>query len=263
MDLKQITTISLADVPLGVAVVCFYGLYRVLMTNLVLKRIAKIVRVKKEIKFIHRSFDLIHYTTSALLGIMALSNRPYGHCFVWAKNCAPYFLQNENGFVLTVMEKIYFMIFTAYYIVDIFYIWTANERWMMITHHASTLSMIFFSIALRVPVIGLVIMLLHDVVDVPLYFGKILLYLGYENAKDVSLVIFAILCTWFRMINYPFVVYNTIMNEPFNLKVLYNITCDLLCVLMVCHIIWYYKIISVVVDALKGGANKIRDNRSE
>lgn len=262
IDLKQLTTLGVEDIPLGIGIISGYGIYRLAMTNLVLKRIAKLLHVKNQFKFVHRSFDLIHYTCSALLGLAALVNRPYGHCIVWSKECGDYFKQCDS-YVLSMLEKIYFLMFTAYYVVDVFFIWTASDRGMMITHHTATLSMIFFSIALRVPVLGLVIMLLHDVVDLPLYTGKILLYLGYNNAKDYALVTFAIMCTWFRMLNYPTIVYHAINNasEVTFRKPLYCITCGLLCVLLLCHILWYWKIIEVVLDTIHG--KQIRDNRSD
>lgn len=261
-DLRQLTTLGVNDIPLWCSVIFFYGVYRLIMTKVILKKIAQICRVKNEMKFVHRLFDLIHYSTSAMLGMSALSTRPYGHCTTWSLNCGDYFMQQEE-YIVTYFEKIYFMMFASYYVVDVFYLWTSSDTIMLIAHHCATLSMIFFSVALKVPVLGLVIMLLHDVVDVPLYVGKVLLYLGYEKAKDLCFVAFAILCTWFRMINYPTVVYNAVKNakDVTFRSPLYNFTCALLCVLYLLHVIWYSQILKIAINGIRGIA--ITDTRSD
>ncbi|OHS94233.1 longevity assurance protein [Tritrichomonas foetus] len=264
-DIHQLTTLTTDDLPLFGSICAFYLVYRLAMSNLILKKIATFIKVKFPAKFIHRSFDLIHYTSSALLGLYALSSRPYGHCAIWARDCVEDIKPMEECY-MSEIEKVYFMIFAAYYVVDVLFIYTSNDKVALILHHMSTLSMIFLCIYLKVQILGMIIMLLHDVVDVPLYLGKILTYLGYETGKDLSLVTFAILCTWFRMVNYPTVIFDAYLNGvncQMPHKNVYWFTWSLLLCLMGLHIYWFMKILKAVVGIIRSGKEAICDNRSE
>jgi hypothetical protein len=166
----------------------------------------------------------------------------------------------------TSIEKAYYMVFTAYYIVDLAFLHTVPNDWKALAcHHATTLLMILFAVLLRVPVIGLVVMLLHDLVDVPLYFGKVAGYVGWAHVKDLGLLTFALFCTWFRMVNYPLLVALMWRNLPTitHLKGLYVFTAMLLLVLYGLHMYWYRNIVKAVVGLVHEGESAIRDGRSE
>ncbi|KAH0784946.1 longevity assurance protein [Histomonas meleagridis] len=262
-QLDRMTYLSIKDLPTLVIGSAVYLIYRLIMCNFVLNKIGKSLGVKNNFKFTHRSFDMIHYVSSALLGFAALSRRPYFHCIFWAADCVEAFSQKVGGYPMSVLEKIYFMMFACYYIADFFFIHTASEKYMMIVHHIVTLFMIFSCVYLDCPITGILIMLLHDIVDVPLYVGKILLYLGFKTPKDISLVIFAISCTFFRIINFPNMIKNAI-KAAFVAQthaVLYHITAYVLLILYGLHIIWEIKIFGNVVEVLKGSS--IHDNRSD
>jgi hypothetical protein len=165
--LSEPTTLGPEDIGLFGGIVVAYGVYRHILTQAFLVRIAALLRVKCQFKFIHRSFDLIHYASSAIIGSFALCHRPYGHCILWAKDCRVALLPTPGACVLTLFEKMYYMTFCVYYVVDVLFIRTVpNDMFALVCHHAATVLMIIFSVLLRVPVIGVVIMLLHDVVDV-------------------------------------------------------------------------------------------------
>ena len=266
VSISTLTTFSKNDIPLWGLVICSYAVYRYVICNFFLNKISKMVRAKNETKFTHRFFDLIHYTSSAILGLISLSPRPYFRCVFFAYGCRQDLLQRPI-YECTILEKIYFMIFTAYYVIDIFYLFTnTSDVWTLAIHHVITLGMIFSSVFLCVPVLGLAIMLLHDVVDVPLYFGKISSYLSFTRTKDISLLLFAVMCTWFRMINYPIIVYYAITNtnQVTFLRNLYIPTWMLLLGLYGCHIYWFIRILYAAISIFTGqGEKAIRDNRSD
>jgi hypothetical protein len=123
--------------------------------------------------------------------------------------------------------------------------------------------MISSCVVLKSPVVGLSIMLLHDFVDVPLYVGKVLLYLGFRRIKDAFLYSFVISYYWFRIINYPTIVYHCIQTgrgEPEN-PVLYRGTCVLLVVLYILHVVWAAKVARNVWGVIRGQAP--HDDRSD
>lgn len=262
-ELHQMTTVSTSDVPLFVGGFCVYMIYRLVMVNYVLKRIGRLLGVKCEMKFVHRTFDMIHYIVNTTLGIFALIQRPYGHCFYYAGDCKDFMWQNPSGFELTVFEKIYYIIFFTYYMVDIFFVYTTREPYLMILHHCVTLSEILNCVYLQSPVVGLSIMLLHDITDTPLYIGKVLLYCGSKKVKDYFLVIFGISCTYFRILNYPLIIYN-VFRVGYGTKIhptVYYIEECFLVVLYMMHVFWEYKIYTNVVEVLHG--KPIHDNRSD
>jgi hypothetical protein len=264
LPLGQTTTISSADIPtIAISSVAFL-IYRLIMLYGPLDSVGKALEVKKRSKFINRTFDMIHYIVSSVVGVIAMSHRQYGHCFGYAIHCRDLFFQNPEGFVVTVFEKLYFYIFFSYYAVDLFFIHTSTEKaGIMILHHVLTLSEVVCCVILRSPVVGLSIMLLHDISDVPLYFGKFLIYLGANTAAQFSLAIFAGSITYFRILNYPIIVYyvyavgwNTEIHQSL---MRFQTVC--LGVLYGLHIMWQCKIVAVIYHALVGG--KVKDVRSD
>ena len=261
-ELNKMTTISKADIPLFAGCCVVYLAYRLFMVNYILKALGQALKVKRLHKFTHRTFDMIHYVVSSVIGVMALSRRPYGKCFVWAKDCRDMLWQNPEGFELTLFEKLYYMLVFIYYTVDIGFMNTSSEPLMILIHHIVTISEIACCVVLQSPVVGLSIMLLHDITDLPLYLGKFFVYIG-SKLKDVTLAMFAISCTWFRIVNYPIIVYHVYFVGK-GTKIypwLYWTEYALLIVLYGLHLIWQAKIIENLVQVLRGGA--IHDNRSD
>lgn len=262
--LHQVSPVDWNDLPVFFGVVVVYAIFRILMTTLVLKRIAQLVKPKYPGKFIDRAFDMIHYCTSGAIGTIALYRRPYFTCCMWALHCAEDFKQ-APACVLTGLEKVYFMLFVAYYLVDIGFLWSNRDWPVFLLHHVITIVMITGCLILNVQVVGMCIMVLHDIVDVPMYVGKICIYLGYRNLQEVSLLIMAVLWAYLRMVNLPIIIYHGIMNglreTPFY-PALYAFICSLLFVLMCCHVHWFSKIVWGAYQITKVGRAAITDNRS-
>lgn len=246
---------------LGVCVAS--AIYRIFMCYGVLKWVAKLIKPEKETKFIHRTFDLIHYFLSAVLGTLAVSGREYAHCFYYAVDCSAHVHQQPQC-LLTNLEKLYYMWFAAYYFVDVCFIWTATGPGAIAVHHAATVTMIALSVFCNAHIIGICVMVLHDWVDVPLYIGKVATYLGYNKVKDVSLIIMAVLYAYLRMFNYPVMIWHTYQSaakDPLGIHDNFlKAEVVLLCVLMCCHIWWFAKIIKGAIKMFTEG--KIYDNRS-
>lgn len=271
--LNELTTIGFDDFPLFLEVCAFSALFRLFITYFVLSKIGKLINFKSDFvrfKFTHRGYDLIHYTISAITGLLAIQSRPYRHCFYYSFDCGAAFVQQPeptDRCIMSILEKIYYMTFTAYYVVDIFFLWTNKSDKVILTlHHFTTISLILISIYIRTHVIGVVVMLLHDVVDVPLYSGKIFTYLQLQNPQDIALLTFAVMCTWFRMICFPGVIVNGIVNGfkqiPEHLT-FYCIEGCILFVLMFCHICWFIRIVKAAIGIFTKGKDAICDNRSD
>lgn len=267
------TTLGSKDIPLFIEICIIYAIYRLILTYFFIGEVAKHLKFKDDkirFKFTHRTFDLVHYSISAIIGLFALFSSSYSHCFYYSFNCGEEFMQQKypkDCCVMNVLEKMYYMFFTAYYVVDVFFLWTANhDLKLMILHHSTTLALIFISVYIRTHVIGICVMLLHDVVDVPLYLGKFCTYLGCENIQDVTLLIFAVLCTWFRMICFPAIIAYGIINMNKLRPDHYNFYFFEVCILfslMFCHVMWYIRIVKGAINIFTMGRKAICDNRSD
>jgi hypothetical protein len=262
-NLNAMTTISSADIPTFAVFSTGFLIYRIAMVFGLLKTMARVLHVKNTHKFVHRTFDLIHYCVASITGILALRSRPYGHCFAYAHNCLDLFYQNPDGFVVTIFEKLYFMLFSCYYAVDFMFICTSSEPFVLALHHVLTLSEVACCVILQAPAVGLSIMLLHDVSDVPLYVGKFLIYLGLNTVAQGFLGIFVLGMTYFRIYNYPIIVYrvyqmgwNTDLHQTL---MRFQTVC--LVLLYGMHWMWEVKIFGVVSRAIRGG--EVRDTRSD
>jgi hypothetical protein len=263
LPFNEITSVSVSDVPFFIAYCAGYYLYRLLLTRGPISALGRALKVKRHAKFVHRAFDTLHYLGCATIGLLALLPRDYGHCFAYAKNCRDYMWQNPDGFILTGAEKVYFMLFFAYYTVDLAFLGTASDGLMMLIHHIVTLSEIVACVVLQSPVVALSIMLLHDITDVPLYLGKFFVYLRVPLLPTVCLAIFAVSCTYFRIVNYPLIVYHVgVVGKGTKIHpILYHFEWVCLMVLYILHLIWEMKILSHVGVALRG--QEVTDQRSE
>ncbi|MCS4558877.1 TLC domain-containing protein, partial [Shewanella sp. C32] len=88
------------------------------------------------------------------LGCIALYRRPYRHCILWAAGCGEDFRQ-APACLLTGLEKVYFMLFIAYYLVDIGFLWTNPDWVVFFCHHVITVMMVSFCLILNVQVVGM------------------------------------------------------------------------------------------------------------
>lgn len=135
----------------------------------------------------------------------------------------------------------------------------------MILHHALTFLSIFFSVSANLNAGCFSVMLLHDLVDIPLYSGKIFSYLGKKTLADISLFIFAVLCIYLRVWNFIWIIINLFKNaNKYEIpnKIYYWCTVSVLIFLEFCHLYWTSKIITVLKEYLTS-QGKIRDNRSD
>ncbi|KAK8847143.1 sphingosine N-acyltransferase lag1 [Tritrichomonas musculus] len=271
--LNELTSIGLNDFPLFLGVCAVSGIVRLFLTYCILTPISKRITFKSEFvrfKFIHRGFDFIHFSFSTITGFLALMSRPYYHCFYYTFNCGKEFVQQAeptDRVILSRFEKFYYMIFTAYYIVDVFFIWTnTTDRRILMLHHFISVTLILNSIYIRTQVIGVCVLLLHDVVDAPLYLGKVCTYLQFKKMQDIALLVFAAACTWFRIICLPGVIvyaFITVFKHNPDHYPFYCLEAGILLILLYCHLYWFKRIVMAAINIFTQGADAICDNRSD
>lgn len=272
-SLFELTTLGPKDLPLFLGVCVVSGIVRLFLTYCVIGQIAKLINFKEEkirFKFTHRGYDFVHFLFSTVTGFIAIWNRPYFHCFYYTFNCGAEFIQQaepKDCVILSQLEKFYYLIFTAYYTVDIFFVWTnTTDKRILMVHHFTSITLILNSIYIRTQVIGVNVLLLHDIVDTPLYLGKVFTYLEFKIGQDISLLIFAATCTWFRIICLPGVIvyaWITVFKQNPDHFYCYLLEASILLILMYCHLYWFKDIIKAAIRVFKQGSSAIVDNRSD
>ena len=260
--LAQETTMSTSDIKYILVFATCYGIYRMIMNKFVLTPLSKFVSKENRYKFIHRGFDCIHYVTCAIIGVLSFLQRPYRVCAFYFGDCRKYNLCTGD-FICSVFQKIYFYVFIGYYLSDVFWIHTTKDIPILCFHHTITLTMMITCILTARPVAGISIMVLHDIVDMFLYSGKIAGYLKIKPLSDTPLVIFATTFVYFRLFNLAIIIYTcaTDKSEQYHNKVAYTLGRTFLCFLYCCHLIWGSQIARAVKKIIFQG-DVIHDTRS-
>lgn len=267
MDLLEFlhdeTTIESSDIKFVLLTSVMFYMYRKFIETCFLKPLSVFVAEKQRNKFIYRGFDAIHYITSTIIGLFAFSQRPYAHCPFYILDCVQYIGCNGETVVCSMFEKVYYYYFTAYYLSDIVYINTNKEKGILVFHHSVTLTLMYLSVIATRHVFMFCTMVLHDLVDVFLYIGKVASYLEIKKLSDIFLCIFAVSFFYLRIFVLGSFIY-IYFTEPITQThhhLVYTIGKILFCGLYCCHIIWGSIIIKAIIKLTKGGT--ICDTRSE
>ncbi|VWU49700.1 translocation associated membrane protein, putative [Hepatocystis sp. ex Piliocolobus tephrosceles] len=154
-----------------------------------------------------------------------------------------------------------------------------KDYYVFVTHHISTISLLTYSHMLNFWRVGLVILLVHDVVDILLYLSKAIVYSKsqYKFYLNISYTCFVLSYFFFRIILYSFYVVmplsdiheiriytNGFVNSHFDVPgVVIQLGCMWL--LMLLHCYWFYLIIKMTHTFIKQSINKeeIVDVRSD
>ena len=263
--LAQETTINVYDLFYFIPFVAIFILYRIFMNKFILKPLSKHVAEKSREKFINRGFDAFHYIISSILGTLAFSQRPYFHCPFYFCDCREYIGYTGPEAICSIFEKIYYFYFSSYYISDALWVHTTKDIYMLIVHHILTFGMIITLALVSRPVVTLAIPILHDWVDVFLYWGKIFSYLQWKKLADIFLIIFGISFYYLRLFNCAAILYVGCTGDhpqPTHYWT-YIISRSLFAFLYICHIIWGYQIFYAAKRLLSNNNEKIHDTRSD
>ncbi|BFZ01301.1 hypothetical protein BsWGS_04340 [Bradybaena similaris] len=167
----------------------------------------------------------------------------------------------------------YYMVEGAFYISLLFSLFTDHKRKdfsQMVIHHVATLLLMSLSWINNFVRIGTLVLVVHDAVDSWMEAAKVAKYIGYDRVCEICFFIFMLVWIITRMIIFPFRIIRSTLFEAVGEDCLnddtvgwltmYSVYNILLCTLQVLHIIWFYYICLVAVDAFRGQMQK--DSRS-
>eukprot|EP01116_Phalansterium_solitarium_P021880 TRINITY_DN7006_c0_g1_i1.p1 TRINITY_DN7006_c0_g1~~TRINITY_DN7006_c0_g1_i1.p1 ORF type:complete len:365 (-),score=97.01 TRINITY_DN7006_c0_g1_i1:192-1286(-) len=138
-----------------------------------------------------------------------------------------------------------------------------KDYFEMVIHHFATFGLVLMSYWGREHRVGLIILLLHNLSDIFLYFGKTIDFYGkgtsrasVEVYKQTMLVLFAVSFLCSRLIFFPvYVIYSTLFESvAIGVPPFYVETNVLLIVLVLLHVFWFYLIVVVATKSLRRGS---------
>ncbi|RUS87933.1 hypothetical protein EGW08_004288 [Elysia chlorotica] len=164
----------------------------------------------------------------------------------------------------------YYMVEFGFYLSLLASLFTDNKRkdfTEMIVHHIATLLLMSMSWANNFVRIGTLVLLVHDAVDSWMEVAKVAKYLKFDRICNALFLVFMIVWVLTRMMLFPFRIIRSTMFEAsaemdpnVGWLTMYSVYNLLLCTLQVLHIIWFYYICLIAVDAFKGQVKQ--DSRS-
>lgn len=146
-----------------------------------------------------------------------------------------------------------------------------KDKYQMLTHHAITMFLVWFSWYQKLHVLGCIVMILHDVSDPFMELAKMSLYAGRQNQANAMFALFAVVFLISRWVVYPMWIlypcFSFALSEYGSGKARYlfpNYWIGLLMMLslQILHIIWGALIVKMIVEALTKGnvQDDIRDD---
>jgi hypothetical protein len=223
---------------------------------------------KKFVKFTEASWRFLFYSTFVILGYRTL----------YTPETAPYVQDLNHLWIGFPQETTSLM--ESYYVVELGcymhqLMWTEVHRsdaWEMILHHIVTIVLLFSSYMQGLHRVGVVVLFIHDIADIPLELGKCFNYTAKtprfkawaQPTTDTFFAIFAITFFVTRLVIYPQVIYSYLTSPrilggvwPF-----YYVSGTLLCTLQCLHVFWFSLIVRMVYKLIVSGGIA-KDERSD
>ncbi|XP_076065929.1 uncharacterized protein LOC143039581 [Oratosquilla oratoria] len=215
---------------------------------------------KKLKKFQESAWQMTYYASMTVWGAWVMYDRPWA----WKiQYCWTSFPNRSIGFGLWS----YIMTTLAYYwssIITHFLDVRHKDFWVMLGHHMVTILLLTGCYITHTWRGGSLIILVHDVADVPLNGAKLFRYLNLEGVCNVVFVIFVVVWVASRLVYLPFWIVHSVLTEMIYIVVpmttFMYILVGFLLSLIVIHCYWTVLIFRIIYKVLTRG--DLQDNRS-
>ena len=161
-------------------------------------------------------------------------------------------------------SRMFYLVSLAFWTSCLFFLGIETVRkdfFQMLMHHIVTVTLIGMSFVFNFHRFGLVVLLLHDVVDIFLYIAKCCMYKKHRVGSDIFFAVFATFFLIARLILLP--IYCLIPGYIFSRQVPVAMFLAVLLTFLYClHIFWWLMIWRLIVKTFNGSAVET-DSRSE
>lgn len=212
-------------------------------------------------KFIDCGYNLLCHSSLTVYGMIVMYSKPW----LWDisetwKNYPHHHIDDDMWW---------------YYVSGLTYFWSSTflqvhspgrsmfDKVQMIMHHLFTVLLMMFSWSCNFTRAGSLVLLVHEVADVPLLTAKMLTYAGFKTATEATFVVFIVSWALTRCYLYPFWFMKAAFIEvDEHLKTpAYNLMYALLCGLLAINLVWTFLIGRVVMRKVTAGS--LEDVRSD
>ncbi|KAM0686475.1 Ceramide synthase 2 [Conglomerata obtusa] len=203
----------------------------------------------------------IAYTFLILYGCYALYNQnwlihPRQYCLLWKNNDRPIKITR------------YYLTELIHYILSFVFLFLEpkmKDFFQMFLHHIITIYLIVSSHHKDLHRFGVAIMILHDLSDPIMEFGKICFYLKKQYVADIAFVIFSVVFVINRCLLYPiFIIYpvfRDVLSVDKSIEML--LICLCLVLLLIINLMWAAMILKMAIRMINDGFLKVCDIRVE
>lgn len=233
--------------------------------------------VRRLEKFQESVWKLFAYGSLVAYGIWVVHDEPwtYDSATFWSGGACPRFCREWPA--CSVVEykasvKLYYAAELGFYLPGIvmLLVWETRRKdfLVMLAHHLVTVALLVASHRVSLLRVGAVIMLLHDISDIPLEAAKMLNYVRWEEGSTAMFAVFVVAWVATRLVYFPFYVIRSAMFEAHtncprksipNFEAFYYGFNSLLLALCSFHIYWTYLIFLTLWRKLAVG--RIKDSR--
>lgn len=217
-------------------------------------------RVSRHTKFMECSWQLTYYTFIFFFGLYVMWDKPW----LWdIMNCWYNFPEHS----LDTDVWWYYMLSLAFYwsmTFTHFFEIRRSDFWEMLLHHLITILLIIFSWTCNLTRVGTLVLIVHDVADIPLQFTKLCMYSAPKHIVDAVFGVFALIWIISRIGIFPlWILRSTFFDAPSIIPMypVYYIFNGLLVALVCLHIFWTYLIIKIVAESMQKEEGKLEDVR--
>lgn len=251
MDFYQIIQYILLekeDLLMVVGVATFLTIARI-MVQQYFQKVAKRLGVDEVKKFSESSWKLIFYVTSLAWGGFVVLNEGWFPDTSLCWKGIPVRIEPMTRIFYLYELGFYFHSVFAHAVLEV----VRSDFWFLLFHHLVTIFLIYWSYAVGYYRIGLLVLVCHDIADIPLEMGKIFVYLKNETFKTLTYVLILLSWAGSRLYIFPkYILYSAYFESSIYITYVpqhfpFNVSLSLLQIL---HIYWFCLIIRMGVKIL-------------
>lgn len=189
------------------------------------------------------AWKIIYYTFAELIGTTILFNSDF-----WENTSNHWVFVEEDRssirFYYLLQLSFYLHSLICHFLLEV----RRKDHYIMLFHHLITVGLIYFSWEMYYFKIGVTVLVLHDICDIPLELSKFASYMKYEAMSVFYFVCLLIVWPISRLVLYPQKVLYSSLVETSNLNVgtiEYGLFNAALLSLFVLNIYWFHLIVQV------------------
>ena len=202
-------------------------------------------------------YKIIFYICNVTFGFFVLKDLNYFPVYFGGDGDFKNIFVNGNmdsTFYKPPLFKIYYMMYLSHNLTDMIYLLFIYEQQtdfpLMFLHHCCTISLIFFSHFTNHSHIGAIVMFLHDIADIIVYYMRSIINTDCHDFQKVSGgVLLLTVYIYTRLFVFGLLILNCWENQS-DWNMMFKTLWYFMCFLYSIHIYWFFQIIKKIYNGL-------------